>query len=196
MKSLLISLIILSLSFSTIQSQNTILEGKITIADDNTSPTNGSIRFNEDLKRYEGYVDQQWKDLSYNCVCPYILAPFDDALVYSNYNTIGSGQLVMSIDFSHKMNPQSFVYGANVIVTGSAAVSSNGTLVWSKNNTRLTITTNEIWSNLFTSCFTPWTLEIVGTGNSPALGINGSPIDGDRDGCCGGNYSVRFQLLC
>jgi len=196
MKSLISTLLFLIISIWSIKAQNSVLDGKITIADDKTLPVDGTVRFNSETYKYEGYVNQQWVNLSFQCVCPYVLAPFDDVPVYSNYNTTQSGQLIMYIEFSHRMNPSSFIYGTNVIVSANIGTSTSGTLVWSKNNTRLTITTDEPWTSINNNCYSPWNLQIIGTGNNPVRGMNSSPLDGDRDGCCGGDYTIQFQLLC
>lgn len=177
------------------QNQDSHFDGRIKIGNNAALAEEGMIRYNAQTGIFEGYSWQQWRPLTNSCICPYIIAPFNDEGHFGNYS-LNNNKIQMTIEFSHRMNPASFVYGTNVLVSGTAESSSGGTLTWRNNNTILVIETNEYWTGLAESCFDGWDLQILGTGLNGVQGINGTDLDGDRDGCCGGDYSIHFSILC
>ncbi len=171
------------------------VRGRVRIGDDQSTPLEGMIRFDQGAKTFEGYNGTTWVSLSQHCACPFVMDPFGES-TSSNFEILMSGMVRITIDFSHRMSTTSFQYGTNVIVSGTGGTSAGGTLSWTNNNTRLIIETTDPWTDFVTSCFDGFDLTILGSGVSPATGENGSPLDGDRDGCCGGDYSIHFMILC
>ncbi len=175
------------------QDPSAIFDGKIVIGDDATAPQEGSIRYNSVTNTFEGYNGTVWVTLSWDCSCAYVDDPFtdqDDTPVQFD-----NGSLKFTLDFSHKIDITSVAYGTNIIIAGNQGTSSGGTLIWKNNRTKVEIVTDEAWSDI-ASCGSTFSITLKGVGVAPLLGFNKLPIDGDRDGCCGGDYVLLFQMPC
>ncbi len=169
--------------------------GKIKIGDDGSSPAAGALRFNSTTSEFEGYDGTKWTNLSQSCACPYVVDPFTES-TSSNFEILSGARLRITIDFSHRMAIETFEYGTNVVVWGTNGNSASGTFTWANANTSLIIETDDAWTDFVSNCFDGFNLSIVGSGSSSVKGENDNLFDGDRDGCCGGDYAIHFQLLC
>ena len=131
------------------------------------------------------------------CVCPYVLTPFTDETLYQGggYELFSGNRIRITVEFSHRMDPSSFIYGSSIRIYGDNGSSSGANLIWANGNTKLTIETNDEYTDFCNSLVGPFFLEIVSSGANAVSGLNGVQLDGDRDGCCGGPYLIRFAVL-
>ncbi len=114
---------------------------------------------------------------------------------FTDFSLISGQRVRITIDFNIQMDPSSFVNGSNFIVSGLGGTAT-GTFSWSLGNTRLIFTTDQDFIDL-APCFSGGLqLQIIGNGINPVEDNQGKPIDGDRDGKTGGNFTVTFDIVC
>lgn len=181
------------------QNPSGVFEGKIIVGNDLSAPEEGAIRFDTINKTFEGYNGTQWVLLSSAngnslCSCPYVVNPFTDT-ISTEFEFVTNSRLKFTLEFSHKMDISSFIYSTNVIIAGSKGTSASGTFNWSIHGTKLEIETDESWFTLI-DCGTQFSLTLIGSGGNPILGANANILDGDRDGCCAGDYTITFHMFC
>ncbi|WP_040556393.1 hypothetical protein [Reinekea blandensis] len=102
---------------------------------------------------------------------------------------------VFTIEFNVVVDPDTFVAGTNVLVSGAGGVGS-GTIEWTDNNSTLTFRTTEDFATI-SPCFSGGlTLTILGSGELVPQDMHGKAIDGDKDGLPGGDFSNTYDLIC
>ncbi|WP_298904208.1 hypothetical protein [uncultured Psychroserpens sp.] len=172
------------------------VNGKIKIADDNTTPTEGTMRYNSVTKNFEGYDGNNWVILnnnpSFNVTT--ITAPDNDTQNYTDFTFISGSRISFSIDFSAPMNISSAVIGSSILIGDDGT--GTGTMNWSNGDTRLTITTDQSYFDLSADCFSGVPIILKGDGINQLLDANNLTIDGDDDGVAGGDFVVIFVTIC
>ncbi|WP_298761063.1 hypothetical protein [uncultured Psychroserpens sp.] len=172
------------------------VNGKIKIADDNTAPTEGTMRYNSVTKNFEGYDGTKWVILnnnpSFNVTT--ITAPDNDTPNYTDFTFISGSRISFSIDFSAPMNISSAVIGSSILIGDDGT--GTGTMNWSNGDTRLTITTDQSYFDLSADCFSGVPIILKGNGINQLLDANNLAIDGDDDGIAGGDFVVIFVTIC
>ena len=172
------------------------VNGKIKIADDNTNPTEGAMRYNSVTKNFEGYDGTKWVILnnnpSFNVTT--ITAPDNDAPNYTDFIFVSDSRISFSIDFSAPMNTSSAVIGSSILIGEDGT--GTGTMDWSNGDTRLTITTDQSYFDLSADCFSGVSIILKGDGINQLLDANNLTIDGDDDGIAGGDFVVIFVTIC
>jgi len=108
------------------------VNGKIKISDDNTNPTEGTMRYNSTTKNFEGFDGTNWVILnnnpSFNITT--VTAPDNSSPNISEYTFLSGDRISFSIDFDSPMNESSAVIGSSVILTGEGG-DGTGTMTWS-----------------------------------------------------------------
>nr|WP_321237170.1 hypothetical protein [uncultured Psychroserpens sp.] len=173
------------------------VNGKIKISDDNTNPTEGSMRYNSVTKNFEGYNGNEWLILN-NPTTPTITtvtAPDNSSTNFSEFTLLGDDRISFSIDFSTAMNESSAVIGSSVLISGNGG-NATGTITWSNGGTRLTITTDQTYFDLSPDCFSGFQVILKGEGSNQLLNSDDYAIDGDDNGSIGGDFIVQFALIC
>lgn len=173
------------------------VNGKIKISDDNINPTEGTMRYNNTTKNFEGYDGTNWVILnnnpSFNITT--ITAPNNNVPNSSEFSFISGDRISFSIDFDAPMNEASAVIGSSIIITGEGG-DGTGTMTWSNGGTRLTIETDQSYFYFSPDCFSGIQVILKGDGANPLQDTNNQPIDGDKDGVSGGDFIVLFVTIC
>ncbi|WP_028672493.1 hypothetical protein [Saccharospirillum impatiens] len=113
---------------------------------------------------------------------------------FADYALVG-GKGVFTIEFNVQVNPETFNPGTNVIVSGAGGIGS-GSISWSDNFSTLIFTTLENFTTI-SPCFSGGlNFTIQGTGELAPQDTYGKPIDGDRDGAPGGDFTVTYDIVC
>lgn len=120
--------------------------------------------------------------------------PRGEGLNYVDFELNGN-KGVFTVEFNVQVDPTTFNPGTNVTATGSGGVGS-GSISWTDNNSTLIFTTIEDFATI-SPCFTGGlTFTIVGTGDLAPQDTHGKPIDGDRDGAPGGDFTITYDRVC
>ena len=102
---------------------------------------------------------------------------------------------VFTVEFNVQVDPLTFNPGTNVTVSGAGGVGS-GSISWSDNYSTLIFTTIENFTTI-SPCFSGGLdFTILGTGELAPQDTQGRPIDGDRDGVPGGDFTITYDLVC
>ncbi|WP_394168383.1 hypothetical protein [Saccharospirillum alexandrii] len=109
--------------------------------------------------------------------------------------SLDDGKGVFTVEFNVQVDPLTFNPGTNVTVTGAGGVGSGG-ISWTDNYSTLIFTTIEDFTTI-SPCFSGGLdFTILGTGELAPQDTHGKPIDGDRDGLSGGDFSITYDIVC
>lgn len=170
------------------------VNGKLKIGDDAAPPSEGTMRYNNTNKTFEGFDGTDWVVLNGTSNAVVTFPKYLD-INYSDFSIISGGRVRIVIEFNIQMDPSSFVIGNSLTASGTGG-QATGTLQWTHGNTRLVFTSNEAFTTV-APCFSGgMTLTIKGSGPNIVLDTNGKPIDGDKDGKSGGDFVVTFDIAC
>lgn len=109
--------------------------------------------------------------------------------------SLNDGRGVFTVRFNVAVNPDTFVADSNVTVSGAGATGT-GSISWTDNFSTLIYTTLEDFTTI-SPCFSGGlNFTIKGTGETAAQDTHGKPIDGDRNGAPGGDFSITYDIVC
>ena len=169
------------------------VEGKIEIADDANTATEGSIRYNTTTDDFEGYDGINWFSLTGRNEEAKVTSPNDTENPYINWTLNPDNTVTFQVDFDQPMDPASFIVGESFVVDGDSQ--ATGTISWNASNTVLTFqSTNTFFDFSDGGC--SFRLTIHGDGPDVVKDAKGFTIDGDGNDVAGGDLIYFYQYLC
>lgn len=175
--------------------QRVDINGKLKIADDNNNPDEGTMRYNQNAQKFEGYTGTQWEEFNKECVTKAVVTNHAYNGFSVDFTINGDNTITIIFDFNIRVDLASFVNGSSFTFVGSAGAAT-GTFTSINGGKSIRFVTNEPWFNIF-PCFTGGaTITLKGDGGSIITDLNGNPIDGDLDGLFGGDFVTTIDIVC